>query len=34
MKDNKWIWCNDIDDKFVLLSNITHWMYMPKLPEE
>lgn len=30
-KDNNWIWCNDIDDNFNLLSEITHWMYIPKL---
>lgn len=33
-KDNKWIWCNDIDDNFDLLSCITHWMPIPKLPKE
>ena len=27
-KDNMWIWCND---NFNLLSEITHWMYIPKL---
>lgn len=33
-KDNKWIWCNDIDNNFDLLSDITHWMPIPKLPKE
>lgn len=33
-KDNKWIWCNDIDDNFDLLSCVTHWMPIPKLPKE
>lgn len=33
-KDNKWIWCNDLDDNFDLLSCVTHWMYIPNLPEE
>lgn len=32
-KDNKWIWCNDINDNFDLLSDITHWMYIPKMPK-
>lgn len=31
-KDNKWIWCNDIDDNFDLLSCITHWMPIPEPP--
>ena len=30
-KDNEWIWCNDTDDKFDLLSDITYWMPIPKL---
>lgn len=32
-KDNEWIWCNDIDDNFDLLSCITHWMPIPNLPK-
>lgn len=33
-KDNKWIWCNDIDDNFDLLSCITHWMPIPEPPSD
>lgn len=33
-KDNKWIWCSDIDDNFNLLSYITHWMYIPKIEKD
>ena len=33
-KDNKWIWCNDIDDNFDLLSCINHWMPIPEPPSD
>lgn len=33
-EDNKWIWCNDVDDNFDLLSYITHWMYIPKIEKD
>lgn len=33
-KDNKWIWCNDIDDNFDLLSCITHWMPIQEPPSD
>lgn len=33
-KDNKWIWCSDVRNSFDLLSNITHWAYIPNLPKE
>lgn len=33
-KDNEWIWCNDMNDNFNLLSDITHWVYMPELSKE
>ena len=33
-KDNEWIWCNDMDDNFNLLSDITRWMHIPEAPKE
>ena len=33
-KDNEWIWCYDLDNNFILLPEITHWMYIPDIPNK